>query len=260
MNRLLKRLLISLGVLVAAIVIAFGVLFGPAFIGMKPIPENFEINGMRLVQDDFTTLWIVPAGPNEVALIDAGNDPTGAAILDELSRRGLGADAVIAVFLTHGHADHFGAAPLFPNAEIMALAAEADLVAGRVAPSSPLGRMMSASPTGVELTRELRDGETVRLGQAEVKVYAVPGHTAGSAGYLVNNVLVLGDAGNITSDDAVKGPPWIFSTDVDQAEASLARLGQRLASENVDLDLIAFAHSGPLARGLAPLTALSAID
>ena len=260
MNRLLKRFLISVGVLVAAFVVAFGVLFGPVIFGMKPIPQDFEINGMRLVQDEFTTLWIVPVGPNEVALIDAGMDPAGAAVLGELSRRSLGAEAVVAVFLTHGHTDHLGAVSLFPDAEVMALAAEADLIAGRVAPSSPLGRLMSASPTGIEVTRELRDAETVRLGQTEVTVYAVPGHTAGSAAYLVNNVLFLGDAGNITSDDTVKGPPWIFSTDVDQAEESLARLGQRLASENVELDLIAFAHSGPLAGGLTPLTAVSASD
>ncbi len=260
MNRVLKRLLVSLGVLVVAAIVAIGALFGPVVIGMKPIPEDFEFNGMRLVQDEFTTLWILPVGQNEVALIDAGEDRSGAAVLSELSRRGLGADAVVAVFLTHGHQDHIGAVSMFPNAEVMALAPEADLVAGRVAPSSPLGRMMSASSTGVEISRLLRDGETVRIGDAEVTVYAVPGHTAGSAGYLTNGALFLGDAGNITSDDAVKGPPWVFSTDVDQANASLARLGQRLASENVELELIAFAHSGPLDRGLAPLMALAASD
>ena len=118
MNRLLKRLLIFLAVLVVAVVIAIGALFGPAFIGMKPIPEDFEINGLRLVQDGFTTLWILPVGQNEVSLIDAGNDRSGAAVLGELSRRGLGADAVVAVFLTHGHQDHIGAVPLFPNAEV----------------------------------------------------------------------------------------------------------------------------------------------
>jgi glyoxylase-like metal-dependent hydrolase (beta-lactamase superfamily II) len=150
--------------------------------------------------------------------------------------------------------------PLFPNAEIMALAAEADLVAGRVSPSSPLGRMMSSSPTGIGLTRVLRDGENIRLGQIEVRVYAVPGHTTGSAGYLTNGVLILGDAGNVTDDDAVKGPPWIFSADVEQANASLARLGRRLAEENANVDVIAFAHSGPLENGLAPLTALNESD
>jgi glyoxylase-like metal-dependent hydrolase (beta-lactamase superfamily II) len=260
MNRRVKRLFLLLGSVILGLVITIGALFGPAFVGMKAIPEDFEINGLRLVRDGFTTLWILPVGQTEVALIDAGNDRTGAAVRAELSRRGLGLDAVVAVLLTHGHQDHIAAVPLFPNAEVMALAAETELVAGREAPSSPLGRMMSASSTGIEVTRVLRDGETIRLGQVEVKVYAVPGHTAGSAGYLANGVLILGDAGNITDEDAVKGPPWIFSTDVEQANASLARLGQRLADENISLDMIAFAHSGPLEQGLAPLTALDESD
>jgi glyoxylase-like metal-dependent hydrolase (beta-lactamase superfamily II) len=253
MNRLLKRILIFLGLIVVVIVVAFGALFGPAFMGMKPIPEDFELDGMSLVQDGFTTAWVVPTGNGQVALVDAGVDPDGAAILEQLSRRGLGPESVVAVFLTHGHSDHTAAVPLFDNAEILALAAEADLIAGRVAPDSPLGTVVPASPTGIELTRALRDGEIVRIGGAEVGVYAVPGHTTGSAGYLVNRVLVLGDAGNVGDDDTVKGPPWIFSTDVAQARASLAQLGRRLQRDNVAVDAIAFAHSGPLLQGSAAL-------
>lgn len=260
MNRVTKRILISVGVVVVILVVAVGALFGPAFMGMKPIPEEFEIDGLGLVRDGFTTVWVVPVGTSQIALIDAGNDASGGAILAELTRRGLTADAVVAILLTHGHPDHIAAVPLFPRAEIMALAAEADLIAGRVAPANPLGGLMAASPTGIEVTRALRDGEVVRLQNREIRVYAVPGHTAGSAAYLVDSVLTLGDAGNVSSDDTVKSPPWIFSEDVDQARASLARLAERLADDNVAVDTIAFAHSGPLTEGLAPLTAFAEGD
>lgn len=260
MNRLLKRSLIAIGVVAVLLIGAVAALFGPAFIGMRPVPEEFEHNGTSLVRDGFTTVWVVPIGTNQVALIDAGNDASGAAILAELSRRGLGPEAVSAIFLTHGHPDHIAAVPLFPDAEVMALAAETDLVAGRVAPGNPLGRLMPASPTGIELTRTLRDGEIVRLQGREIRVYAVPGHTAGSAAYLVDGVLVLGDAGSITSDDTVTTPPWIFSENVGQAAASLAGLAERLARDDVTVDVIAFAHSGPLGEGLAPLAAFAASE
>ena len=255
MNRFMKRSLIVLGGLVLMLLVTAGILLGPAFIGNKPIPEQFEINGVRLVPDGFTTIWVVPVGSEQVALIDAGNDTSGVAILAELSRRGLGPEAVVGVFLTHGHADHIAGVRLFANADVMALAAEAELVAGRAAPDSPIGRLIPASPTGIEVSRALRDGETVRVGSAAVTAYAVPGHTDGSAAYLVNGVLVLGDAGNVTDSDAVRGPIWIFSNDVAQGQGSLRELAERLAREGARVDAIAFAHSGPLARGLAPLAA-----
>jgi glyoxylase-like metal-dependent hydrolase (beta-lactamase superfamily II) len=257
MNRSVKRSLIVLGGLMAVLVVTIGGLLVSAFTGNRPIPEQFEINGVRLVRDGFTTVWVVPVGPGQVALIDAGNDSSGAAIHAELSRRGLGADAVAAIFLTHGHADHLAGVTLFPDAEVMALAAEADLIAGRTAPTSPMGRLMPMSLTGIEVDRMLRDGETVRVGSAAVTAYAVRGHTDGSAAYLVNGVLVLGDAGNVTDGDVVRGPLWIFSNDVEQGQLSLQELAQRLAAEGARVDAIAFAHSGPLARGLTPLAAYS---
>ena len=67
----MKRLFVSLGIVLVLLLAAFAALFGPAFLGMKSIPENFEVNGMRLIKDSFTTLWLVPVSSNEVALIDA---------------------------------------------------------------------------------------------------------------------------------------------------------------------------------------------
>ncbi len=50
----------------------------------------------------------MPLSDREVALIDAGNDVQGKALLAELSRRGLSPDDVKVILLTHGHADHIG--------------------------------------------------------------------------------------------------------------------------------------------------------
>jgi glyoxylase-like metal-dependent hydrolase (beta-lactamase superfamily II) len=206
------------------------------------------------VRDGFVSVAVVPIGEREVALIDAGNDRSGQAVLDELARRGLGADAVTTILVTHGHPDHITGIAAFPNAEVMALAEEVALVEGRAAARGPLPRLMPARPTGINVRRALDDGETVMLGRTQVRVFAVPGHTAGSAAYLVNEVLFLGDAADAGRDGALRGAPWVFSDSQAEDRASLVRLEQRLAKEGAVVSVIAFAHSGALSEGLAPLT------
>ena len=84
-------------------------------------------------------------------------------------------------------------------------------------------------------------------------MFSVPGHTAGSAAYLVNDVLFLGDAADVGRDGAVKGAPWVFSDSQAEDRASLVRLEHRLEQEGVVVKVMAFAHSGTLSDGLAPL-------
>lgn len=56
MRRLFECLLITPGIVVVALIVAVGVLFGSVFMGMRPVPEAFEHNGVALVRDGFTTV------------------------------------------------------------------------------------------------------------------------------------------------------------------------------------------------------------
>jgi glyoxylase-like metal-dependent hydrolase (beta-lactamase superfamily II) len=87
-------------------------------------------------------------------------------------------------------------------------------------------------------------------------VYAVPGHTAGSAAYLANGVLFLGDSAQINSDGEIRPAPWLVTDDRAQNRASLARLQQRLAKDGARVEAIVPAHSGP-ATGDGPLVAFA---
>jgi glyoxylase-like metal-dependent hydrolase (beta-lactamase superfamily II) len=222
------------------------------FMGLRPVEDGREINGTRIVADGFSTMALVPAGEGQVILIDAGMDATGASLLAALAQRGLQADDVKAVFLTHGHGDHIGAIRMLPNAAVVSLAPEVAIAEGREAPSSPMGRLMPTSPTGIRVTRTVVDGETVVIGTASVRAYAVPGHTAGSAAYLVNDVLFVGDSAQINSDGEIRPAPWLVTDDRAQNRASLVRLQQRLVTDGVRLAAIVPAHSGSV-DGDAPL-------
>jgi glyoxylase-like metal-dependent hydrolase (beta-lactamase superfamily II) len=114
------------------------------------------------------------------------------------------------------------------------------------------------TPTGITVTKTVADGETLMLGPHRVRVFAVPGHTEGSAAYLVDDVLFMGDAADTKSDGTVIGSPWVFSDSQPQDRASLIALDERLARDNVPVKIIAFAHSGLLANGRAPLDAFAA--
>jgi glyoxylase-like metal-dependent hydrolase (beta-lactamase superfamily II) len=238
--------------------VLFGVLaavLGLTFSGLQSPSKGDELNQVRIVESGTgSTVGIVPIGESEVVLIDAGSDATGAPILAELEKRGLTAEAVKAILFTHGHFNHIAAAGVFPGAQLMALAPEADLIAGLVKPRGPLVRFFSVKPTGFKVTRILKEGEPLMLGDTTIKVFAMPGHTAGSAAYLINGILFLGDSADATDKGKLQSGHWIFCDDLDQNEASLRTLADRVVAGGDAVQALAFSHSGMLRDGLAPLS------
>ena len=87
-----------------------------------------------------------------------------------------------------------------------------------------------------------------------IKIVTMPGHTAGSAAYLVNDVLFLGDAADVESDGSLRGAPWIFSDSQAEDRASLTRLEQQLVADGVTVKALVPAHSGSV-DGMSALTA-----
>lgn len=247
-----KKLLTVVGVGVVLFV-GLAVPFALAFSGLAPVqPTTALPNGVVGVADGYVQAFIIPLGDGGAALVDCGQDPAAKALrakLDELKLQ------VKAVFLTHGHGDHVGGCAAFPGAAVYALEAERALAEGSAPAKGPVTKFSKNDPAKVaKLSRGLTDGEVLELGAAKVKVFALPGHTAGSAAYLANGVLFLGDAATGQADGKVRNAPWVFSDDVDACAASLRGLAKRLQESADPVDALAFAHSGPLS-GRGPLDA-----
>jgi glyoxylase-like metal-dependent hydrolase (beta-lactamase superfamily II) len=252
MKRALKIAMLAIVLLVVAAAIPIA----GTFLGRRSAEET-QINGIHIVKDGIVTVAIIPTSEKAVALVDAGNDKAGGAILAELSRMNLDPNAVEAILITHGHPDHTGAVSVFPKAQVMALEREIALIEGREGARGPVTRLFPVKPTGIKVSRALHDGETVTLGETPVEVFGVPGHTAGSAAYLAKGVLFLGDAADIGRDGDMIGSPWIFSDSQSEDRASLTALSKRLSGESGRVQAIAFAHSGVLTQSVRPLEAFA---
>lgn len=176
---------------------------------------------------------------NGMVLIDLGWVGAEREIAAALQRAGRRPDDVVAALLTHSHRDHVSAWPLLKGSTFFMGAAEVD-------------RFVAAEPHqawGVRLAESLKQSRLPRQGELRVvgfsqdtalvfgrdTVYAflVPGHTAGSAAYLVRGILFVGDAVSYSWYSKFRPPRSIYSDDTTLAKRSLAALSARLSPHRV---------------------------
>jgi glyoxylase-like metal-dependent hydrolase (beta-lactamase superfamily II) len=236
----MKRVLKWVGLFVAFLVVLAAAGWYTVFGNNSPVVEGPVVDGVELVKDGFVNIFVVDAGPGKVALVDAGNDKSGKALLAALARRNLGLDSVAAIFLTHGHPDHTAACKLFPGADVYAMAADVSLVGD-----------------AAKVTHPLQDGDVATVGDLRVEAFSVPGHTPGSAVYLARGVLFFGDSAGASKTGEVMKAVRLTSKNSPLNVASLKALTARLEPRKAEIKAMAFGHTGSLV-GFEPLAAFAA--
>jgi len=119
-------------------------------------------------------------------MIDAlGANQVESDLLPGFMKLGLDPAQVKTILVAHGHADHFGGSAYFQQkfgSKVYVSAADWTLME-----TPPRGRGPGAPPQAAPPKRdgELRDGESVTLGNVSVRAVAVPGHTPGSMGFVI---------------------------------------------------------------------------
>jgi hydroxyacylglutathione hydrolase len=236
----MKRVLKWVGGVILVLLLAVGAVWYTAFGSNSPIIDGAQlVPGVETVKDGFVSAFIIDVAPGKVALIDAGRDASGKAILAALAKRGLTPASVTAIFLTHGHPDHTAACKMFPGAQVYAMQTEIPVVGDAAKVDHPLG-----------------DGDISTVGDERIEAFAVPGHTAGSAVFLARGVLFFGDSAGASNEGVMMRAVRLFSKDPAQNVAALKSLEARLQPRAADIKILAFAHTGPL-NGFEPFEAFA---
>lgn len=241
MRTVAKRILWAVGIVLALVAGAIGTGIGLYLYSTRPISD-----AQRLADGSITAVVTGHYGPiarlaylfelpgGGVGLVDTGDDPEATRIEAALERLGKTRASVRAILATHSHADHAGAVLAFPEAEVYGMAPDIESLRRRRERAGAVGETIA-----------VRSGEPFEILGLAVEGFAVPGHTAGSAAYLVHGVLFVGDAAHGLRDGTF-GVNEMFSEDAAANVQSLKSLAERLRPRRMEIRQVAFGHAGPL--------------
>ena len=163
---------------------------------MKPLTTQEVMRGVYAINNNYVNLFVFKSGEQYIVFDGGVDNKATKAALDSF---GIDVGEVTAIFLTHTDNDHVAAVSLFPDAALYISESSKTFLEGRV------GR--SRSDGFIKIDREyatLKDGETLTIADTQVQCIFTPGHTDGSACFLVNGkYLFTGDTLNLKDGNAV---------------------------------------------------------
>jgi glyoxylase-like metal-dependent hydrolase (beta-lactamase superfamily II) len=211
--------------------------------------------------------WTLVTDGDGVMLIDAGYPGHRDEVLASMRQLGFGVDALRAILLTHAHVDHFGSAIWFAKThgtpvychssevghskrEYLEQVSPADILPRLWQPrylmwTVALARKGGMVRDGIPTTQALTEDVAATLPGKPMAI-PTPGHTGGHCSFVVDGVLVSGDAlvtGHpLLAHDGPQLLPSLFNHDQDGCVRSLAALGL------LDTEVLLPGH-GPVWRG-----------
>jgi metallo-beta-lactamase class B len=139
-------------------------------------------DNLYYVGPGFVSVWLIPTSDGLI-LIDAAQEPYVDHVIDSIRKVGFEPKNIKYILLSHGHLDHFGGAARIQQlsgARVATLEEDWQLI--EAAGKAP-GRGNAPPPDVPKRDMVIKEGDTVKLGTTELKVYKLPGHTPGSPSF-----------------------------------------------------------------------------
>lgn len=208
--------------------------------------------GMAISEDHDCNVYLIDGG-GELALVDSGAGYAGE--LFELVRTaGFDPRRIGKVFLTHKHADHAGGAADLQRrtgATVLASAATAAAVQDAIAMDAGLegARRSGGYPSdyrfdAISRVEVVSDGQTLQVGDLEVKVLDTAGHCDGHLAFVLE---ADGTLSVFTGDALLPGGEIVLQPRADLAVAASIASIERL--ESLRFDVLFPGHQSPALRG-----------
>ena len=155
---------------------------------MKLIGTREVLSNILAISNKQVDFYLVRLQNRKYIAFDAGASEK--MTLPELGNLGIQTEDITAVFLTHTDSDHVGSIGLFKLARVYISKSEKQMVDGSTKRSAFLGYCKLDCPY-----ETLDDGEAVDIDGTNVKCLLTPGHTKGSACFIVDDrYLFSGDS------------------------------------------------------------------
>jgi len=181
MSKIVKRILIGGGTLIALILLGAGYFmykFSSETSKMTPVETGKISEHGYAIKDDFVNMFLIKDSLGYIA-IDAGKDIK--IIETELQKLNIKPDEVIAVFLTHSDMDHVAALPLFTKAKLYMSRNEVKMLNGEKQKMPGYNNSISRNDYVL-----LDDNQDIVIGKHKIHCILTEGHTSGSMCYQVN--------------------------------------------------------------------------
>ncbi len=148
----------------------------------NPFEPTRVFDQMFFIGDEFCCSPVIETSEG-LLMIDAmePDDQYLQLIIDGIEKMGHRLEELKVILITHGHVDHWGKAEYFREhygTKIYMSKADEDY-AHLPNTRSPFG------PMPFDVDGYIEDGDTFKMGETEIKVYATPGHTVGCLSFII---------------------------------------------------------------------------